>query len=384
MQPINEDRALDTLKRFIAYPHPQNELERVRGFIAEVVKPAIEQLPFDTVELDDRGNLIARKRGSSSNAPLTVCTYGGAYPAADMPDANTPKIVSGEAYGLKGPCMWGRATTEQLSGGAAILEAVTALLESSPALERDLLWITNYSGEMGNHEAVTHIFKEQDVPMGPTIVATASNNGICLGNLGRIDVEITIEGVSCHSSDPSKGKNSIDGLTHILMKIREFPHLKTDPDLGRATLTPTTINTRPDVLHTVPAFTRIVLDRRLVPGEDPHAAMAQLREYLGVPPGGLKIRYQEKLNFQYPHKADPDCPLVRSAVKACREVLGDARILYKRSALDMGFFSHHGQDCITFGPGNYALAHSDHEMVSMEDFYHAVQVYTILLSDMLL
>jgi acetylornithine deacetylase/succinyl-diaminopimelate desuccinylase-like protein len=384
MKQVNRDRALETLKKLISYPHPQHDLAKVRGFIAEVVKPVLARLPFDEIRLDDRGNLIAVKRGQSAEPPLVICTYGGSYPAENMPDPYTPKIVDGEPYGLNGPCMWGRSTTEQLSGAAAMLEAVTTFFEEKRNLRRDLLWITNYSGEMGNHEAVSYIFLEQKVPLGPTLLVTASDNGICLGNLGRIDVSIRIEGVSCHSSDPSKGKNSIDGLYQVLNKVYTYPYLKTDPDLGKSTLTPTRIKTWPDALHTNPANTQLMLDRRLVAGEDPIQAMSQLREYIGEGPAGLKISYEEKLNFQYPHKADPECDLVRAARKAGQAVLGGVKTFYKRSALDMGFFSHHGQDCFLFGPGNHALAHSDHEMVSIADYQDAAQIYEIILEEMVL
>lgn len=359
-------------------------MEKVRGFIAEIVKPMIEQMPFDDVMLDERGNLIARKTGRSSDPPFVVCTYAGSYPAENMPDAYTPKIVDGKEFGLEGEYMWGRSTTEQLSGGAAMLEALLTFFESEPKLRRDLIFVTNYSGEMGNHEAVDYIFKEQKVPMGPTILATASRNTICLGNLGRIDIGITIEGVSCHSSDPAKGKNSIDGLHKILEKVYNFPLLEEDPDIGRATLTPTTIKTWPDALHTVPAYTRLVLDRRLIPGEEPTEALRQFKEYLGDPSPELKVSFDEHLNFQFPHKVDPECELVRAAKGACKKVFGEERIVYKRSALDMGFFSHNNVDCITFGPGDYSLAHSDNEMVSIADYYDAARFYCILLERMLL
>ena len=263
-------------------------------------------------------------------------------------------------------------------------EALLTFFESEPKLHRDLIFVTNYSGEMGNHEAVDYIFKEQQVPMGPTILATASRNTICLGNLGRIDIGITIEGVSCHSSDPAKGKNSIDGLHKILEKVYSFPLLEEDPDIGRATLTSTTIKTWPDALHTVPAYTRLVLDRRLIPGEEPTEALRQFKEYLGDPSPELKVSFDEHLNFQFPHKVDPECELVRAAKGACKKVFGEERVAYKRSALDMGFFSHNNVDCITFGPGDYSLAHSDNEMVSIADYYDAARFYCILLERMLL
>jgi len=100
---INCDRALETLKKLISYPHPQHDLAKVRGFIAEVVKPVIARLPFDDLSIGWPGNLIAVKKGQSADPPLVVCTYGGSYPAENMPDPYTPKIVDGEPYGLNGP-----------------------------------------------------------------------------------------------------------------------------------------------------------------------------------------------------------------------------------------------------------------------------------------
>ena len=96
------------------------------------------------------------------------------------------------------------------------------------------------------------------------------------------------------------------------------------------------------------------------------------------------MSFDEHLNFQYPHKADPECELVRAAEGACKEVFGEDRVAYKRSALDMDFFSHNNVDCITFGPGDYSLAHSDNEIASIADYYDAAQFYCILLERMLL
>lgn len=381
---IQETRALETLEAFIAHPHPQNDLRQVRSFIAEVVKPRIESLSFDEVDLDERGNLVATQNLGGKLDPLVLCTYAGSYPAENMPDAYTPKIVAGEAYDLEGPCMWGRSTTEQLSAGAAMLEAVTAFMDAHQARRRGLLWITNYSGEMGNHEAVDYLFLEQGLPLGPTVLAMASDNQISLGNLGRIDVEISVEGISCHSSDPSKGLNAIDGIYEILEKLTRFPHLREDQDLGRATLTPTLVKTWPEALHTIPAHGKLVLDRRLLPGESPQEAMEEIRTYLGELESDLKIAYQERLNSQYPHKVSPTCELALAASRACKSVLGKSPVIYQRTALDMGFFSYHGQESITFGPGDYTLAHSDHELVQLADYMAAARVYLRLLEEMLL
>jgi acetylornithine deacetylase/succinyl-diaminopimelate desuccinylase-like protein len=65
-------------------------------------------------------------------------------------------------------------------------------------------------------------------------------------------------------------------------------------------------------------------------------------------------------------------------------VFGEERIAYKRLALDMGFFSNNIVDCITFGIGDYSLANSDNEMVSISDYYDAAYFYCILLEEMII
>lgn len=381
---INRDRALAFLEEAIRYPHPQNEMDRVRGYIADVVMPVVHGLAFDSIRLDDRGNLIAQKGVDGLQPPLVLCTYAGIYSAAGMPDANSPTILAGEPYGLEGECMWGRGTTEQVSAGAALMEAMCTLTETQSSLQRGVVWLTTTSGEMGNHEAVSYIFDQLKTPMGPALTALASDNHVCLGNLGRVDVVLWVKGKACHSSDPTLGNNVITGLQHILNKVYSYRPLPSDPDLGAATLTPTSIRTWPEVAHTVPDFLELVLDRRLIPGEDPNKCLDQIVASLGELPQDLTLDYEREPNIQYPYKANSDSQLVQSLKGAVVQVLGESRTIYQRSALDMGFFGIRGYDAVTFGPGDPSLAHSNHEMVNIQDYLDAARVYLVFLEKFLL
>jgi len=50
---------------------------------------------------------------------------------------------------------------------------------------------------------------------------------------------------------PRRGKIRSTASTPILNKVYTYPYLKTDPDLGKATLTPTRIKNLADALHTI-------------------------------------------------------------------------------------------------------------------------------------
>ena len=46
---IDEGRLIETLKRLIAFPSPQPEMDRVRAYIQEAVRPELPEDAFDQV-----------------------------------------------------------------------------------------------------------------------------------------------------------------------------------------------------------------------------------------------------------------------------------------------------------------------------------------------
>jgi acetylornithine deacetylase/succinyl-diaminopimelate desuccinylase-like protein len=94
------------------------------------------------------------------------------------------------------------------------------------------------------------------------------------------------------------------------------------------------------------------------------------------------MSYIKDPKVQYPHKVDTHVSIAQAALAACEKVLGKREISYQRSALDMGFFSRHGSDAISFGPGDLRLAHSSNEFVSLDEYYAAANVYVDFLRRM--
>ena len=124
---IDEARLLKTLKRLIAFPSPQPEMERVRAYIQEAVRPELPEGAFDQVFRDSAGSIgwrLSAERGEgegeAGRLPLVLCAYAGNFPAESMPDPYTPKEVDGGKYGQRGTCLWGRGTCEQIGALAAL------------------------------------------------------------------------------------------------------------------------------------------------------------------------------------------------------------------------------------------------------------------------
>ena len=74
---LDPARLLETLKRLIAYPSPQPDIEKVRAFIQESVRPELPEDDFDSVFQDAGGSVGWWMQGGSGDesplGPLRLC-----------------------------------------------------------------------------------------------------------------------------------------------------------------------------------------------------------------------------------------------------------------------------------------------------------------------
>lgn len=95
-----------------------------------------------------------------------------------------------------------------------------------------------------------------------------------------------VRGTACHSSRPDEGANAVTGAAEVLRRLTaEIPNDHIHPQLGTAWLTCNRIESFPKSTHTVQDRCEIGLDRRLLPGEDPDAAVAEIARVAGTVDG---------------------------------------------------------------------------------------------------
>ncbi|NBP25479.1 MAG: hypothetical protein EBU81_13210, partial [Proteobacteria bacterium] len=117
----------------------------------------------------------------------------------------------------------------------------------------------------------------------------------------------------------------------------------------------------------------LVLDRRLLPGDDPDAAVAEIRAVAmqvdgwADPVSGRPLRVEvTKGPYMYPSLVAPDSRVVRLLGAGCEAMLGAApESFYGQSAHDQGYLNHAGIECANFGSGEQAFAHTDMDMASV-------------------
>jgi len=230
------------------------------------------------------------------------------------------------------------------------------------------------AGETGRHDAGKFILENNPINAKAGIVGLGTSNRICLGNKGRNDVEITVRGKSAHSSMPWDGINAVDGARKVLERLDRLVLGSEHPGLGKATLTVTQIKSAPEISHTVPDSCRITLDRRLLPGDDPERVLRDIQDaVIDISPWSVEVT---RGAFMYPSEVDADCAVASAVRGVTLELKGqDGDVFYSPAALDAGYLNQRGIETIMLGPGDLRFAHTDEEVVSMQEVRDAARIY---------
>ncbi len=374
-----DDAELDALFiELLRVPSEHTELMEadpaVTAFVADMVAPRLEALTGVAPQIDGMGNLQWQLGGATDPAEgLLFVGYAMTYPASTMPEPFSGKIVAGEPHGLEGPCIWGRGGCEQKAALAAMLAGAAAVTRSGRKLAQPLLLAVSTAGETGRHDAARYMLEQDGLAARYGIVGLGTTNRVCLGNKGRIDVDVVVRGRSCHSSTPWAGVNAVDGARAVLERLDGLVDGLSHPELGEASLVATHIESGPDILHTIQDHCRLTLDRRLLPGDDPAEALAVITQALAdLEPWEVEVTQG---NFMYPAEVSEDSG-VAVALAAARELAGETGPpLWFPAALDAGYLNEKGIETVMFGPGDLAFAHTDAEVVPLEQVRRAARVY---------
>lgn len=373
---LAETYLVPLLQKLVRHPSEQSDLQeadpRIREFISECLAPEINGLGIGTPRYDEMGNLILEIGSGSNDRSLLFMTYAMTHPASAMQDPFSATLIDTPS----GQAVRGRGVAEQKTAMTAALGAIAQAAKNG--IEGRLIFSAVSAGETGRHDAVASVIDELPAPPDLAIVCIGTDGKVAAGNKGRIDVEVTVQGKSIHSSMPWNGIDAIDGARQCLIALNDLDlGIPEHPSFGPATLTPTSISSGPNATHTVQNVVNMTFDRRLLPGEDVEAAFASVTSAL--PKGGPWTVECSRGPFMYPNEIANDGPLMTLLDQAYRDVgLSGAERIDCSFALDAGYFGHLGTEAVMLGPGEIDQFHSDEEsvlisdLVSMANIYHAI------------
>jgi succinyl-diaminopimelate desuccinylase len=392
---ISRTRAKELLIELVKVPSPQTELLEeeplLKEFIRTAIEPRLRAMGFVDVRYDAMGNLIAIYGEGRSGRTLMFIGNAMNQPASTMPNPYDGDVVDGAKYGLPGECVMGKGASEQKANLAAMLHAMETLIASKVPVTGRLVFTCCLSGETGKHDAIRSVVEGAGVRADMAVLG-GTGLKLTLGNRGRIDVFVTVKGSPCHSSRPWDGANAVTGaietIGRLLAKVKVD---KSHPELGKQTLTVNHMRSFPDSTHTVQERCEFTLDRRLLPGDDPAVAFAEIEriakevEQWPDPVSGKPFSVDVVLGpFMYPSLVTRESPIVQAILHASEVMLGKpVETYYSPSAFDQGYLNHVGIATANFGAGEHQYAHTDNDMASVERTTDSARVYAFMMLDYL-
>jgi len=270
--------------------------------------------------------------------------------------------------------LYGRGACDVKGGLAAMLSAFGELVTSNP--ERCAKVTVAFTiDEEHTFLGASALVKELH-GIDLAIVAEPTGLNIVDSHKGVVRRQLETTGIACHSSRPEDGVNAIYRMALLLHHIEAYAaELRSRPGdarLGSGSLSVGTIHGGVSP-NTVPDRCVIDLDRRLIPGESPAAAMEELEAYLRSKTD-IPFTLLPELFACPPLVAANSGELTARLGAAINAVVGKHEIHAVPYGTDASTIAEAGIPAVVFGPGDIHDAHTKNESVDLRQVEQAVQV----------
>ncbi|NCO36020.1 MAG: M20 family metallopeptidase [Armatimonadetes bacterium] len=329
-----------------------------------------------------RDNVVGRVVGRDPSRHVLLEAHMDTMPGDNMEfDAFSPFVKDGRLYG--------RGSCDTKGSLAAMLCAVKQVTEGgNPLCSITVLAAVD---EEYQFTGVMHFVRNEDLtrPGGITeaVVGEPTAREIIIAHKGCVRWILRTQGTAAHSSNPSNGVNAIYRMSRVVQALDQFnreelpvryaPHSL----LGGATLSVGTI-AGGQVVNVVPDHCEIQVDRRLLPGEDPEAAMEEVAHYLLCRPEiEFDLEHVTPFVRDVAMETSPCSAIVRRFERACEKVYGEATVNGVPFGTDASKIAAKGIPAVVFGPGDIRLAHTSHEYVPLDEVRAAVEILVRAISE---
>ncbi|WP_433623080.1 M20 family metallopeptidase [Halomicrococcus sp. NG-SE-24] len=357
---------VEFLERAVRTPSHEDVTE-MRSLLVETLESA-----GAPAGVDDAGNVLAAREADREGPHVVLNTHVDTVP---------PHVP----FAREGDRIEGRGSCDAKGPLAALL---TAFFGVTPDRGRVSLAVTPDEETSSRGAAALDLGRlgrgpdEETTSRPPDAVVVGEPTGldVCNAARGRFQATVTLRGANAHAASPEAGVNAVAGLAPVLDALESFadrpgapdPH----PDLGAATLTPTTVEGGA-ATNQVPAEASFVVDRRSVPPETATGFRDALADHLrAAAPGDVDVDVS-LAERETPFLEAFDTPADARVVEAFREA-GAGEVRPFGAATEASYFAQVAPT-VVFGPGvladdDGAVAHAPREYVPVDEVRRAGDV----------
>ena len=365
---MNAIELLQQLVR-IPSPNPPGDTRAIADFIAEQMRAIgceIRQ-PAPARKQPARNTIASLGRGEPR---IMLHAHIDTVPIAKAESQNWS--VDPYAAALRDGALYGKGSIDDK---AVLASMMLTMMEAAQQdqLNGSLILVAAAEEETGGQLGTKWLADDGHLPACDfIIVGEQTGNKVATAHKGVLRATIQTIGRSVHATNPDRGINAIVAMSKIIAAL-DYYHQDLSRLIHPVVGVPTCnigVIAGGSTANAVPDTCVIRLDRRMIPGEEPEAVIAELRTVLeSVDLNGATVNlgdivysrwYESALNTEYA-KTFMDC--VRAELNDDPGPIGylpgsDAKHLMELARGDM----------IIFGPGSYEAAHAADEHVRLEDY----------------
>ena len=257
------------LREIIAIPSES----RHEAEIAVAARKQMLDLGYKNAEIDRFGNVIGRIGDGR-----TIIVFDAHMDTRGIGDRSSWRFDP-YAGDMKAGKVYGHGAANNKGGLAAIIFAGAIIQELDLATDCSVYVIGSIQAEECEGLAYKALFDVEKLYPHFVVLSMPTGMRICRGHRGRVEYQVTLRGQPVHASDPTKGFNCIYGMNKVVEGVQQLnDKLPTDKFLGKATVAVTHIECDYNGPNALPEACRIIIDRRLIPGETPKKIQAQIKE----------------------------------------------------------------------------------------------------------
>lgn len=371
MTPPDEVRLIGLLERLVAFDTqnpPGQETAAAAVLAAEMAGFGMEA-QVRTVA-PGRANAVAVLR-NGSGPTVAFNSHIDTVPVGTGWSSDPLQLVERDGR------LFGRGACDAKGSIAAMTEACRMLAASRDAWRGTLVAAFVADEELNSRgaKAVAAEFPAFDA----VVVGEPTDNEVLSAHRGCVRPLIRVHGKTAHSSRPDLGINAITAAARLLGAVEAHDRdlrLRAHPLVGRACVTATRIEGG-FADNIVPDRCDLVLDRRLLPGEDPEAALAELQALLERARAGSDVIADlvEVRGSAAGCETPATAPVVRAGLAAASRRGRSPVAGGLTGGCDLVHFHKYGSPGIILGPGSLELAHKPDEYVPKEALSEASLIY---------
>ncbi|CUX65629.1 MULTISPECIES: M20 family metallopeptidase [Agrobacterium] len=276
--------------------------------------------------------------------------------------------------------LFGRGACDCKGPLIAMIEAMRMLVADRTAWSGTLLGVFVGDEEIASEGAKYYASTRPKIDFA--VVGEPTSNTTYSAHKGSLRPVVRVHGVVAHSGTPHLGDNAIYRAGQLLTLVEayhnEVVRTRTRPLVGEASLTVTRISGG-HADNVLPGSCEILLDRRMVPGENEDAVKQEFAGLLkdAYDRFGVKAEIVDyKATTGSATETAGDQPIVVASLEACRENgTTDPGPFGFQGGCDLVHFRSLGAQGTVIGPGSLSVAHKPDEFVPLDEFVTCSVIY---------